>query len=338
MTETSTKIDEIDPYSSLQDQEPPKAPRNHWLDVWDQFKRHKGAVFGGGFLIFITLAVLLGPYIWNVEPQKLDIRNKDVRPIWTIIWDSSAKTLWHRPFGTDNLGRDILANMIAGGRASMAVGWTAMLLSLIIGTAIGIAAGYFKRLDGLLMRLTDLFLCLPILPLLLVAVTLFRQPLRANFGPEGGMFILIVVVVGVTSWMQTARIVRGEILALKEREFILAARSIGTTPGAIIRRHLLPNVISPIMVSATLGLAVAIITESASVIFRRWVPIRFSHMGENASRCSAANGAISRTRLIAGYRNLINRAGGQLPGRWAAGRIRSTHPRSLIAASSSRWT
>ena len=145
----------------------------------------------------------------------------------------------------------------------MAVGWTAMLLSLIIGTAIGIAAGYFKRLDGALMRLTDLFLCLPILPLLLVAVTLFRQPLRANFGPEGGMFILIVVVVGVTSWMQTARIVRGEILALKEREFILAARSIGTTPGAIIRRHLLPNVISPIMVSATLGLAVAIITESA---------------------------------------------------------------------------
>ena len=147
MTETPTKSEEIDPYSSLQDLEPAKAPRNHWLDVWDQFKRHKGAVFGGSFLIFITLAVLLGPYIWNVEPQKLDIRNKDVRPIWTIIWDSSAKTLWHRPFGTDNLGRDILANMIAGGRASMAVGWTAMLLSLIIGTAIGIAAGYFKRLD-----------------------------------------------------------------------------------------------------------------------------------------------------------------------------------------------
>jgi len=98
---------------------------------------------------------------------------------------------------------------------------------------------------------------------LLVAVTLFREPLRANFGPEGGMFILIVSVVGLTSWMQTARIVRGDILALKEREFILAARSIGTTSGAIIRRHLLPNVVSPIMVSATLGLATAIITESA---------------------------------------------------------------------------
>ena len=260
MTDTSNQID---PYAALQDKEPAKPPRNQWLDVWDQFKKHKGAVFGGGFLVFITLAVLLGPYLWTVDAQKLDIRNKNVRPLWMALWNSEVKTLWHRPFGTDNLGRDLLAQMIAGGRASMAVGWTAMLLSLSIGTGVGVAAGYFKRLDGLLMRLTDLFLSLPILPLLLVAVTLFRQPLRANFGPEGGMFILIVVVVGLTSWMQTARIVRGEILALKEREFILAARSIGTTSRSIIMRHLLPNVISPIMVSATLGLAVAIITESA---------------------------------------------------------------------------
>jgi peptide/nickel transport system permease protein len=145
----------------------------------------------------------------------------------------------------------------------MAVGWTAMILALSIGTFVGVVSGYFKRLDGPLMRLTDLFLSLPILPLLLVAVTLFRQPLRANFGPETGMFILIVGVIGITSWMQTARIVRGEILALKEREFVLAARSIGTTPYKIITRHLLPNVVSPIMVSATLGLAAAIITESA---------------------------------------------------------------------------
>ena len=113
------------------------------------------------------------------------------------------------------------------------------------------------------MRLTDLFLSLPILPLLLVAVTLFRQPLREAFGPEGGMFVLIVGIIAITSWMPTARIVRGDILALKEREFILAARSIGTTPFRIVQRHLLPNVLSPIMVSATLGLATAIITESA---------------------------------------------------------------------------
>ena len=145
----------------------------------------------------------------------------------------------------------------------MAVGWTAMILSLSIGTSVGVLSGFYKRLDGPLMRITDLVLSLPILPLLLVAVTLFRQPLRASFGPETGMFILIVGVIGITSWMQTARIVRGDVLALKERDFILAAHSIGSSPGAIIRRHLLPNVVSPIMVSATLGLATAIITESA---------------------------------------------------------------------------
>ncbi len=153
--------------------------------------------------------------------------------------------------------------MLAGGRTSMAVGWAAMLLSLFLGAMIGVLAGYFKKLDGPLMRLTDLFLSLPILPLLLVAVTLFRQPLRANFGPEGGMFILIVGVIGITSWMHTARIVRGDVLALKEREFVLAARSAGTTSRGIIMRHLLPNVVSPIVVSATFGLATAIITESS---------------------------------------------------------------------------
>ena len=252
-----------DPYAALQDKEPPKAPRSQWKDVWDQFKHHKGALLGGGFLIFITLAVILGPYIWTVDPQKLDIRNKDMRPIYVALWDSTAKVGWFRPLGTDNLGRDILASLIAGGRASMAVGWAAMVLALVIGTAVGVVSGYFKKADFWLMRFTDLVLSLPILPLLLVAVTLFREPLRANFGPEGGMFILIVGVIGLTSWMQTARIVRGDILALKEREFILAARSIGTTSRSIITRHLLPNVISPIMVSATLGLATAIITESA---------------------------------------------------------------------------
>ena len=138
-----------------------------------------------------------------------------------------------------------------------------MILSVVLGTFIGVLAGYFRFLDGPLMRLTDLFLALPLLPLLLVAVLLFRDRLAGIFGPEGGTFILIVTLVGITSWMQTARIVRGDVLALKEREFILAARSIGTTPAKMIVRHLLPNVMSPIMVSATLGIATAIITESA---------------------------------------------------------------------------
>ena len=251
-------------YGALQDKEPGKPPRSQWKDVWDQFRKHKGALFGGGFLLFITLAVLLGPYLWTLEPTKLDIRNKDWRPIYTLLWDGDAKAGWAHPFGTDQLGRDILSQMIHGGRVSMAVGWSAMILSLIIGTAIGVASGFFKRTDFLLMRFTDLVLSLPILPLVLLAVTLFRQPLTKFFGsPEAGMFVLIVSLIALTSWMQTARIVRGDILALKEREFILAARSIGSSNGKIIRSHLLPNVISPIMVSATLGLATAIITESA---------------------------------------------------------------------------
>ena len=251
------------PIEALADKGPLEPPRSQWKDVWDQFRKHKGAMFGGGFLIFITLAVLIGPWIWQVDAQKLDIRNKDMRPIWTALWDGSAKVAWNRPFGTDQLGRDQLAQILQGGRTSMAVGWAAMVLSLIIGTTVGVLAGFVKKADGLLMRLTDLFLSLPILPLLLVAVTLFRQPLRQAFGPEGGMFVLIVGIIAITSWMPTARIVRGDILALKEREFILAARSIGTTPFRIVQRHLLPNVLSPIMVSATLGLATAIITESA---------------------------------------------------------------------------
>lgn len=245
------------------DRTSPPPSHSQWRDVWNQFRKHKGALLGGSFLVFITLGVLFADLFWTVDPQRLDIRNKDIRPIYSILWNSDAKIQWGHPLGTDNLGRDALANMIVGGRTSMAVGWMAMFLALSIGTSIGVLAGYFRKLDGPLMRLTDLVLSLPILPLLLVAVTLFRDQLRASFGPETGMFILIVGVVGLTSWMQTARIVRAEVLALKEREFILAARSIGTTPGAIIRRHLLPNVISPIMVSATLGLATAIITESA---------------------------------------------------------------------------
>ena len=263
---------------------PPDAPviahRSQWRDVWDQFKTHKGAVIGLGFLIFITLFVLVGPLLWQADPTKTDIRNKDFRPIYTILWDSGAKVGWNKPLGSDNLGRDILANLMQGGRISLAVGWTAMILSVLIGTLIGVVAGYFRRLDGLLMRFTDLVLALPLLPLLLVMMMLFRDPLRAALGPEQGIFILVVVGIGLTSWMQTARIVRGDVLALKEREFVLAARSIGTPASRMITRHLLPNVMSPIMVSATLGLATAIITESALSFLGLGFPPDFATWGK----------------------------------------------------------
>lgn len=225
--------------------------RSLWLDVWQQFRTHTGALVGSGVFLFIILSVTLGPLIYDTDPQFLDMKARNQLP-----------SLGH-PFGTDNLGRDMLAQVLAGGRTSLAVGMTAMMLSLSVGTFIGIMSGYFKRLEGPLMRFTDLFLALPILPLLLVMIMLFRDTLRTAFGPETGIFMLIVFVIGITSWMQTARVVRGEVIALKEREFILAAHSIGTRQSRVITRHIFPNVLSPIMVSATLGVASAIITESA---------------------------------------------------------------------------
>ena len=225
--------------------------RSLWMDVWLAFRNHTGALAGMVVFSVIVLGVVVGPFFHDVDPQYLDIRAKNQGP-----------SLAH-PMGTDNLGRDMFAQVLAGGRISLAVGFTAMLLSLVLGTLVGVLAGYFRRLDGALMRTTDLFLALPLLPLLLVIIMLFRDTLRTAFGPETGIFLLIVFVIGITSWMQTARIVRGDVLALKEREFVTAAHSIGTRPRRIITRHVLPNVLSPIMVSATLGIANAIITESA---------------------------------------------------------------------------
>jgi peptide/nickel transport system permease protein len=256
------------PMQPVAPEEVARPPRNQWLDVWDQFKTHKGAMFGAVVFAFIVLAVFLGPVLHPLDgttvPTGRDfIQLKDTRPIYTAIWDSGAKVNWAHPLGTDQLGRDTLARMLSGGRVSIAVGLAAMTLSILFGTLVGVSAGFFRRLDGPLMRLTDLFLALPLLPLLLVAVLLFRDSLSSVLGPEGGIFVLIVVLIGLTSWMQTARIVRGDVLALKEREFVLAARSIGTPDRRMILRHILPNTLSPIMVSATLGIATAIITESA---------------------------------------------------------------------------
>ena len=228
-----------------------RPPRSQWLDVWDQFKTHKGAMAGMIVFVGIVLFVTIGPWLWTADPGFINIRARNQGMSWTY------------PLGTDQLGRDMLARMMYGGRVSVAVGLTAMFLGLVIGTLVGVLAGYFRRLDGPLMRLTDLFLALPLLPLLLVMVLLFREALAQNFGEATGVFILIVTAIGITSWMQTARIVRGDVLALKEREFVLAARSIGTPPARMTTRHILPNVMSPIMVSATLGIAAAIITESA---------------------------------------------------------------------------
>ena len=220
--------------------------------IWQQFRTHKGALLGLIVLLILTVAVLIGPYLWI--PEKLGVAQ--------AIKLKNQSPSFRFPLGTDQLGRDMLSRMLLAGRISLSVGFVAMFIAISFGTLVGILAGYFKRLDGPLMRLTDMFLALPLIPLLLVLVMLFRDRVAGLIGPELGAFTLIVFAIGITSWMQTARIVRGEVLALKEREYVLAARSIGLPPRRIIWRHILPNVISPVMVAATLEIAGAIITES----------------------------------------------------------------------------
>ncbi len=215
----------------------------------------------------IVVGTVLGPIFYPLDPFEIDID----------IANQSA-SLDH-PMGTDNLGRDVMARVLIGGRISLSVGFAAMIFGVFIGTAAGVLAGFFRKLDGPLMRLTDLFLALPILPLLLVVIMLFREPLKDAFGPELGIFILAVFIIGVTSRMQTARVVRGDVLALKEKEFVLAAHSIGTRKRRVMTRHIVPNVLSPVMVAAALGVAVAILTESALSFLGLGFPADFPTWG-----------------------------------------------------------
>ena len=227
-----------------------RPPRSLWSDAWYQFRRHKLAMAGLGVLLLLVLGTLVGPFVYRTPINVIDFK--------VAIEGPSPDHL----FGTDDLGRDLLARALWGGRVSIAVGLTAVLIAITLGTTIGSLAGYFNKLDNPLMRFTDLFLSLPILPLLLVIIYLFRDTLRAAFGPELGVFIMIVTVIGVLQWMPVARLVRAQFLSLKQKEFVEAARAIGAADRRIIFRHILPNVLSPVLVAATIGVGGAILTES----------------------------------------------------------------------------
>ena len=192
-----------------------------------------------------------GPLIYDGDPDYIDFNEAHQGPSRD------------HPMGTDHLGRDMMARSMFGGRISIAVGITAMLIAIFVGAALGGLAGFFDKLDGPLMRITDMFLALPLLPLLLVIILLFRDTLRSAFGPEMGIFLLVVFVIGILNWMATARVVRGQTLSVKEEEFITAANAVGSKQSRILGRHVFPNVLSPIMVAATQGVAGAILTESA---------------------------------------------------------------------------
>jgi peptide/nickel transport system permease protein len=222
-----------------------------WAETARRFRRHPLAVAGAVLLTVMVVAVLAGPLVYRVPINEIDFRAKLKGPSWA------------HPLGTDDLGQDLLARILYGGRISLAVGVVAMLIAISLGTLIGSVSGYVGgAIDHALMRVTDLFLSLPQLPLLLLIVYLFRDVLRNALGPEAGVFILIVGVIGGLRWMPVARLVRAQFLSLREKEFVEAARGLGAPPLRQIARHILPNAMGPVIVAGTIDVAAAIIAES----------------------------------------------------------------------------
>jgi peptide/nickel transport system permease protein len=222
-----------------------------WAEAWRRFKRHRLAYWSLWVLGLLALAVLIGPMVYKVGINDVDFKARLATP-------SAA-----HPFGTDDLGRDMLARMLYGGRISLAVGLAAMLMALTVGVVIGAIAGISRGwVDAALMWLTDLFLSLPQLPLLLLLIFLFREALKQMFGLEVGIFILIVVVIGGFRWMPVARLVRAQFFSLREKEFVEAARALGASVPRQVVRHILPNSLGPVIVAGTIDVAAAIIAES----------------------------------------------------------------------------
>jgi peptide/nickel transport system permease protein len=209
------------------------------------------AVAGLTVLALMVLMVAFGPLVWKIAINEIDFTARLKPPSL------------HHPFGTDDLGQDVLARMLYGGRISLAVGLAAMLMAMVVGVVIGAIAGISRgAIDTALMWLTDLFLSLPQLPLLLVLIYLFRDKLKSMFGPEVGVFILIVVVIGGFRWMPVARLVRAQFFSLREKEFVEAARALGASVPRQVIRHILPNSLGPVIVAGTIDVAAAIIAES----------------------------------------------------------------------------
>jgi len=222
-----------------------------WTEAWRRFRRHRLAVAGAVVLLLMILAVAFGPLIWRVQINEIDFSAQLQTPSWA------------HPLGTDDLGQDLLARMLYGGRISLSVGLASMLVSIIVGTVLGSIAGISRgSIDAALMWLIDLFLSLPPLPVLLLLIYLFREPMKVLIGPEPGTFILIVAAIGAFRWMIAARLVRAQFFALREKEFVEAARALGASRVRLVVRHILPNALGPVIVAATIDVAAAIITES----------------------------------------------------------------------------
>lgn len=228
-----------------------KPPIGPWAEMWRRFRKHRLAVVSLVILWVIVLAVLLGPFVWTVRINEID---------FAVALQGPSMA---HPLGTDDLGQDLLARLLYGGRISLAVGFTAMLVAVGVGILVGAVAGIAGgKTDAVLMWLTDLFLSLPQLPLLLLIIYLFRDSLTSVVGPTMGVFILIVTIIGLFNWMQVARLVRAQFFSIREKEFVEAARALGASRWRLVVRHILPNSLGPVIVAATIDIAAAILAES----------------------------------------------------------------------------
>ncbi len=220
-------------------------PESPWRLTWRRFLRHRLAVVSAVFLLALFATALLAPWIAPYDPNAIDLQLAQFgRP--------ASPSLAH-PMGSDQVGRDLLSRLIYGSRVSLAVGFLATGISIAVGAALGAIAGYLGRwVDMAIMRLADLLLAFPPLLFLMGVLAGFRSP----------TILIISAAIGVIGWMNVARLVRGEFLTLRTREYAEAARAIGVPTWAIIFRELLPNAMGPIIVAATLGIPAAILTES----------------------------------------------------------------------------
>lgn len=216
---------------------------SQWAIASRHFRRNKLAMAGLGVMLLLYLVTLLTPLIAPYDPAA----QGDI--VATRYLAPSAEH-W---MGTDKFGRDVYSRVLYGSRISLTIGFIAVAIAVVLGTAVGAVAGYFGgKTDSILMRFTDMMLSFPRLVLLIVVIALFTPSIW-----------LVVVVLGLTGWMNNARIVRGEVLSLREREFIQAAKALGMGDGRIILRHVIPNTLAPIIVSATLLIGQTILTEAA---------------------------------------------------------------------------
>lgn len=235
----------------LADQEAAERDEETMLQlVWRQFRKHKMAILGMTVLLLLIVGVVVGPMVTPYDIERSSLRERYQPP-----------SLVH-PFGTDDLGRDMLTRILAGGRISLNIGFMSMVVALAIGVTVGSVAGFYGgKVDNILMRFTDIMLTLPRLFLLIIMVLLLRG-INWPYLQESGGILAIILVLGVLSWMSIARLVRGAFLSLRQMEFVEAARSLGLSNRRIIVRHILPNAVTPVIVAATLGMARAIISES----------------------------------------------------------------------------